>query len=66
MKETISTKCSLSDTIQCPECKGSQESMGCWCFGRGYITIRMMNEWGIKEYVKNNTEEYLKLRRADP
>ena len=55
---------SLSDTIKCPF--STEHTQSCGCFGREYITIRMLSEQGITRYVsdKKKREDYIKLHKG--
>jgi hypothetical protein len=55
---------SLSDTMKCPF--STEHTQSCGCFGREYITIRMLSEQGITKYIsdKNKQEDYIKLKQG--
>jgi len=55
----------LSDTISCSFSK--EHSQGCSCFGRGYVTIRMLSEQGIKSYIEDESKQvdYIKLKNGE-
>ena len=65
----------LSDTVTCIECKGrgsfysyDRGEITCTaCFGRGYVTIRMLSEIGIRDYVKDKElqEQYITLQKSE-
>lgn len=56
---------SLSDTITCPFTK--DHSQNCGCFGRGYITIKMLSEQGIRKYIQDSKkqDDYIKLQNGE-
>ena len=55
---------SLNDTTSCPF--SERHDNGCRCFGRGYITIRMLSDQGIINCVKDKKkqEDYLTLKHV--
>ena len=54
----------LSDTIDCPF--SSEHTQSCGCFGREYITVRMLSEQGIRKYIsdKKKQDDYIKLKQG--
>ena len=55
----------LDDTITCPFTK--EHSQSCGCFGRGYVTIRMLSEQGIRKYIEDEKKQnqYIKLMNGE-
>lgn len=51
----------LEDTITCPFTK--EHSQSCGCFGRGYVTIRMLSVQGIRKYIEDlkKQDQYIAL-----